>query len=729
MLAKKCVFVGIFTLLSLSLVIAAPPAVHPTTGEPLVIDCLRGTPAAIDGDLSDWPLDALTPAVLDVAGQLNSGQASWTNAADCSGQFYLLWDDDNIYMAVVVKDDKLSMNKSGGDIWNADCVEIFFATTNAVTGHAEHYQYGFNANNQYWNWCNMDSSGQTLPNYLKVASSKTGDGYICEAAIEYGRMTALNFAAGNAIGFHPVIDDTDDGDREIQMTWTSREAHDQSLGFGQFILSESGPTGPNPLARSPSPKEGALLEQTWSEISWKPGHYAVSHNVYISSNFADVNTGAASAFWGNQAATSLFVGFFGYPIPDGMVPGTTYYWRIDEVNDANAASPWKGNIWSFSMQPYTAYNPNPADAAEGVALNTRLTWTAGFGGKLHTIYFGENFDTVSSATSGGAMAGTPAYSPPGMKAGKTYYWRVDETNPPNTHKGQVWSFSTVGAVGSPYPANGTVSAEMNPILTWKAGSVAASHQVYFGTDKDAVRKATATSPESKGTKALGAESYDPGLLASGSTYYWRVDEVNAPNANSPWKGPLWSFTTGDFLLVDSFEPYNNIDPPAAGSNRIFDKWVDGYGTTTNGALVGNELPPYAEQTIVHSGKQSMPMTYDNNRKYSEATMTLSSNKNWTAQGVTELSLWFTGKSANSAEKLYVALNGTAVVYHDNPAAAQINKWTQWVIPLQTFANMGVNLSNVTSVTIGLGTRGNTTVAGSAGKMYFDDIRLNRPATP
>ena len=79
--------------------------------------------------------------------------------------------------------------------------------------------------------------------------------------------------------------------------------------------------------------------------------------------------------------------------------------------------------------------------------------------------------------------------------------------------------------------------------------------------------------------------------------------------------------------------------------------------------------------------------------------------------------------------MYVALNGTAVVYHDNPAAAQINKWTQWVIPLQTFTNLGVNLSNVTSVTIGLGTRGNTTVAGGAGKMYFDDIRLNRPATP
>jgi hypothetical protein len=213
-----------------------PPAVHPAIGEPLVIDCLRGTPDAIDGDLSDWNLKAMTPAVLDVAEQLFSGQDSWTGPEDCSGEFYVLWDDVNIYMAVVVKDEKLSMNKTGGSIWNADAVEIFFATTNAVAGHAEHYQYGFNANNQRWNWCNMDGAGSTEPDYLQIASSLTADGYICEASIPYAQMPSLDFSAGNAIGFHPVLDDTDNGDRELQMTWTGREAHDQSLGYGHMIL-------------------------------------------------------------------------------------------------------------------------------------------------------------------------------------------------------------------------------------------------------------------------------------------------------------------------------------------------------------------------------------------------------------------------------------------------------------------------------------------------------------
>ena len=187
---------GIFTLLSVSLAFADPPAVHPLTGEELVIDCLRGTPNAIDGDLSDWNLDAMTPAILDTEEQLSSdsaNMAAWAGPDDSSGEFYLLWDDENIYIAVVMKDDKLSQNKTDGSIWNADAVEIFFATTNAVAGHAEHYQYGVNANNQRWNWCNMDGAGSIEPDYLQIASTVTADGYICEASVSYGQMPSLDF--------------------------------------------------------------------------------------------------------------------------------------------------------------------------------------------------------------------------------------------------------------------------------------------------------------------------------------------------------------------------------------------------------------------------------------------------------------------------------------------------------------------------------------------------------
>jgi hypothetical protein len=70
-----------------------------------------------------------------------------------------------------------------------------------------------------------------------------------------------------------------------------------------------------------------------------------------------------------------------------------------------------------------------------------------------------------------------------------------------------------------------------------------------------------------------------------------------------------------------------------------------------------------------------------------------------------------------------------VVYNADTSVTQKTAWTQWVIPLQQFADQGVNLANVTSISIGFGTKGSTTTAGGTGKMYFDDIRLYRPATP
>ena len=121
----------------------------------------------------------------------------------------------------------------------------------------------------------------------------------------------------------------------------------------------------------------------------------------------------------------------------------------------------------------------------------------------------------------------------------------------------------------------------------------------------------------------------------------------------------------------------------------------------------------------------MPLYYDNSVGYSEATMTLTYPRDWTEKGVNTLTIWFRGDSANAAETLYVALNGSAVVNHDNPDAAQITTWTQWNIDLQAFADQGVNLANVNTIAIGFGNRNNPQVGG-AGKMYFDDIQLRRP---
>ncbi len=485
----------------------------------------------------------------------------------------------------------------------------------------------------------------------------------------------------------------------------------RNMGQGREDLAK-----PMPFAWRPEPADGALVKDTWANLGWSPGDLAVSHDVYIGDNFYDVDNGAESTFQGNQTGTFIVVGFPGFAIPEGLVPGTTYYWRIDEVNEAEPNSPWKGDVWSFSISPRIAYFPDPADGAEGVDPDGNLSWTAGFGAILHSVYFGDNFDDVSNAD-GNPPLGAATFDPGPLKMAKTYYWRVDEFDAIETYKGDIWSFTTDGAVESLDPVNGTVDVTQTPILTWAPG-FGASHEIYFGTD--------AASLDLKGSGSLGSESYEPGQLEWNTTYYWRVDEANSANPDSPWTGPLWSFTTANFLIIDDFEAYNDLDLTDPDSNRIFMAWVDGFDNPSiNGSVVGNFDPPFAEQTIVHGGDQSMPMAYDNAVGKSEATLTLASNRNWTVNDVNRLTIWFRGSSSNAAEQMYVVLNDSAVVTHYNPDAALTRSWTAWNIDLQAFADQSVNLSNVNTMTIGFGNRNNPT-AGGSGMMYFDDIRLYAP---
>ena len=482
----------------------------------------------------------------------------------------------------------------------------------------------------------------------------------------------------------------------------------------ETMLGASAPA--RPLAHKPDPDNDTLLTNTWVNLSWSPGDYAVSHDVYLGDNLDDVNNGADGTFVGNYNATTLIVGLPGFSIPNGLVPGTTYYWRIDEVNEADPNSPWKGDVWNFSLAPRTAYSPYPADGAEFVDLDATFTWTGGYGSQSHTVYFGQDYDDVNNA-GGGMPLASPSYDPDTLEPEKVFYWRVDEFDGLETHKGDIWAFTTPGAAGNSQPANGAVDVPMIATLSWTPADSAASSELCFGTDPDAVNSATADSLEYIGNKALGSESYDPGKLVLGANYYWRVDAVYPDRTV---KGLVWSFTTADFISVDDFESYNDIDPPDPNSNTIYSNWMDGYGIPTNGALTSEEMPPYAEQNIVHSGGQSMKYLYDTNSKICESTLTLIYPKDWTEGGVTKLSLWFQGASANAAERMFVALNGSAVVYHDDPDAAQKVGWDNWIIDLQMFA--GVNLADIDTLTIGFGTKGSP-ATGGAGTMYFDDIRL------
>ncbi len=529
-----------------------------------------------------------------------------------------------------------------------------------------------------------------------------------EIAGDWGMGARVGYNIDNARPFTGLMD----------MLWIFR----RSLSEGEIPKAMQGEA--YPYALSPDPADGAILEATWATVSWSPGDFAVSHDVYFSESFDDVNEGTADAFVGNQTLTYFVAGFPGFPYPEGLVPGTTYYWRIDEVNPDDPNSPWRGPIWNFSVAPRTAYNPDPADGAESVDPDVLLSWTPGFGAKLHTIHIGDDYDQVSNAT-GGAPQGAAVYKPATLDAEKVYYWRVDEFDGSETYAGDIWSFTTPGAVGNPSPANGAVDVKMTASLSWTASDSAASHDVYVGTSEEAVRNADKASAEYKTNNALGSESYDPGKLDWHTTYFWRIDEVD--NQGNASKGPLWTFTTADFISVDDFEDYTDND---AEGEAIWQSWIDGFGVDENGAQAGNLMPPYAEQRNVHAGLQSLPLMFDNApgaATYSEATLALSYPRDWTENDVSALVLWFRGTGNNAAEPLYVSVantGGSAVATVNGDAnAALAGSWTRWVIQLQSLADQGINLTDVNTIAVGLGTKGAMTTPGGTGTVYIDDIAL------
>jgi len=242
-------------------------------------------------------------------------------------------------------------------------------------------------------------------------------------------------------------------------------------------------------AGSPSPEDGQQGVSITADLTWTPGVDAVSHDVYFGTSaaavtnatrltgdidgdgtvapgdlavmaeqwlgspaepYADVDgdgkvnlvdlaivsaewaDSANPAFRGNQTSATY--------APGTMAAETTYYWRIDEVNSAEPASPWTGDIWSFrteSLIPGQAGNPSPSHGAGGVTIDADLSWTAGANATSHDVYFG----TISPGVLQGNQTGV-TFDLGTMEEGKTYYWRINEVNTYGTTTGAVWHFTT-----------------------------------------------------------------------------------------------------------------------------------------------------------------------------------------------------------------------------------------------------------------------------------------------
>lgn len=194
----------------------------------------------------------------------------------------------------------------------------------------------------------------------------------------------------------------------------------------------------------------------------------------------------------------------------------------------------------------------------------------------------------------------------------------------------------------PQPSDGATGVDPDATIGWRAGRGTTAHELYLGTDGQAVADGTALATSTAGT------SYDPQGLDLGGVYFWRVVGVNEDLDNEAWASDLWTFTTQEYRDVEGFESY---DDDVAGGQTIWQHWIDGLedgGDPANGgAIVGYVQSPFAEQDTVHSGAQSMPLEYDNTASpyISEGERTWDTPQDWAANGADVLRLHVHGNAA------------------------------------------------------------------------------------
>ena len=327
--------------------------------------------------------------------------------------------------------------------------------------------------------------------------------------------------------------------------------------------------------------------------------------------------------------------------------GQTYYWRIDEV-DQTPGNVLKGTVWSFTVEPYS-YRIRPAaatasSAAPGMGPEKTIDGS-GMTGDLHGVepttmwmstgvlpnwiqyefdqvyrleslqvwnsnqlvesFVGWGAKKVAIETSTDGATWTPVANVPefaqapgaaGYAANTTInlgpvqakYVKLTISTTwggvtPQTGLSEVrFSYVPVQA-RAPQPASAAQGVGINAALGWRPGRGAASHQVYFGTDAGAVTNGTTAA------QTLADHGFVPDSLLFGTTYYWRVDEVNAVT----YPGSVWSFTTQEYAAVDDFESYTDKK-----DEEIYSAWIDGFTSGASGSTVGY----FDRQPAARSGK-------------------------------------------------------------------------------------------------------------------------------
>ncbi|UCF12670.1 MAG: DUF2341 domain-containing protein, partial [Thermoplasmatales archaeon] len=325
--------------------------------------------------------------------------------------------------------------------------------------------------------------------------------------------------------------------------WISTEYNNQNnpSTFLNFSTEQTRSNNAPYIPSNPNPVNGATSVNLDADLTWTggdPDNDPVTYDVYFGT------TSSPPKVVSNQSATSYD--------PGTLTSATVYYWYIVSWDDQGFSS--TGPIWSFSTNypPYVPSNPVPSDGAIGINVNADVSWTGGDpdGNPVtYDVYFG----TTSSPPKVVSNQSATSYDPGTLASETTYYWRIvawDDQGFSST--GPVWSFTTnypPYIPNSPIPSDGANFIDLYSDVSWSGGDPDGDpvmYDVYFGT--------SASPP--KVVSNQSATSYDPGTLASETTYYWRIVAWDDQGYSS--NGPIWTFTTFKIIetSVNTISPYN-----------------------------------------------------------------------------------------------------------------------------------------------------------------------------
>jgi hypothetical protein len=540
------------------------------------------------------------------------------------------------------------------------------------------------------------------------------------------------------------------------------------------------PYVPATISSNPQPANQEEDVYYKTNLSWTPGIYANTHDVYFGTSFADVNSASRTDPLDmlkiqDQDANS-------FDPPGALAFGTTYYWRIDDISSSDSTV-YKGDVWSFTVEPFsypippaniipTASGSEPGQGPEktidgsgldengqhsistadmwlsspgdpGSAwiqyefvkpykLNEMLVWN--YNGDTILSFYGIKEVTIEYSADGtnwtqAAISElTQASGAPGYAANTTIPFNDEEVKyvkvtANNNWMGGTGIFNTYGlsevrfmyipvSARYPVPGNEATDVAIDTFLSWRPGREASEHKVYLSTDQQAVIDGTAS------IATVDQPVNGPLTLDLGTIYFWRIDEVNDAETPTTWEGDIWNFTTQDYLVVDDFESYNDIPTGEEGSHLVYETWIDGYDNpSTNGSTIGYASGASMETNTVHGGKQSVPLSYDNtSASLSEVTVDpgkLPIGRNWSKGSPQALVLWIYGDPNNTGnDQLYVKVGNSKFPYDGNLARPQ---WEPVIVDL-----IGVNLNNISSLTIGIERTGGV---GGSGIVLIDDIWL------